>query len=53
VDPQLSQITVLRLDGERYVVHGEFKQGERATSALVGGFEVDVAATFAAGQVSR
>jgi Uma2 family endonuclease len=53
VDPQTNEIIVLRLDGERYVVHGEFKSGERATSMLLNGFEVDVAATFAAGQISR
>jgi Uma2 family endonuclease len=52
VDPQRGQITVLRLDGERYVVHGEFGAGERAASALLNGFEVDVSATFAAGRVT-
>ena len=53
IDPQMNEITVLRLEGERYVVHGEFKPGGRATSVLLSGFEVDVAATFAAGQVNR
>jgi Uma2 family endonuclease len=42
VDPVLEQITVLTLDGQTYVVHGEFKRGERATSKLLPGFGVDV-----------
>ena len=42
VDPVLEQITVLTLDGQTYVVHGEFKHGERATSKLLPGFGVDV-----------
>ena len=42
VDPELDQITVLTLDGQTYVVHGEFKRGERATSKLLPGFGVDV-----------
>ena len=43
VDPEVGQITVLTLDGETYVVHGEFKRGEQATSKLLPGFAVDVA----------
>ncbi len=42
VDPQLETMTVLTLDGQSYVVHGEFKRGERATSKLLPGFAVDV-----------
>lgn len=42
VDPELGQITVLTLDDQTYVVHGEFKQGEQATSKLLPGFAVDV-----------
>jgi len=42
VDPELGQITVLTLDDQIYVVHGEFKRGEQATSKLVPGFAVDV-----------
>lgn len=49
VDPQQSRITVLRLDGQRYAVHGEFTPGQRAGSwLLLPGFEVDVTAAFAA-----
>lgn len=50
VDPQYRRITILKLDGRRYVVHGEFGDGVRATSALLPGFEVDVTETFAAGE---
>jgi Uma2 family endonuclease len=42
VDPELDQITILTLDGQTYVIHGEFKRGERATSKLLPGFVVDV-----------
>ncbi len=46
VDPQLEQIIVLRLEGENYAVHGEFKKGTQATSNLLAGFGVDVAAAL-------
>jgi Uma2 family endonuclease len=48
VDPQKHQITVLCLEGRRYVEHGVFRKGERATSVLLKGFNVDVDAVFAA-----
>jgi Uma2 family endonuclease len=47
VDPELGQITVLTLDGASYVVHGEFKRGEQATSKLLPGFAVDVTSALA------
>jgi Uma2 family endonuclease len=47
VDPELGHITVLTLEGEAYVVHGEFKRGERATSKLLSGFAVDVTSALA------
>ena len=50
VDPELQTITVLRLDGDRYAVHGEFGPGQWATSAFLQGFRVDVSAAFAAAQ---
>ncbi len=50
VDPQQAQITVLRLEGQRYVVHGEFRKGTRATPALLPGFGVEVDAVFALNQ---
>jgi Uma2 family endonuclease len=53
VDPEHSQIIVLRLDGERYMVHGEFETGEQATSALLDGFSVNVDAVFAAASPGR
>jgi Uma2 family endonuclease len=47
VDPEKERITVLRLSGKRYVVHGEFAKGDTATSHLLSGFTVDVAEAFA------
>ncbi len=47
VDPKQQQITVLRLKGKSYVVHGRFKAGKTATSHLLPGFEVDVATALA------
>ena len=46
VDPAEGRITVLTLDGTEYAEHGVFVRGERATSRLLPGFEVDVAAAF-------
>ncbi|HWE36970.1 MAG TPA: Uma2 family endonuclease [Isosphaeraceae bacterium] len=43
VDPLLGRITVLRLEGDRYAVLGEFARGERATSSKADGFALDVA----------
>jgi Uma2 family endonuclease len=47
VDPQPARITVLRLDGATYVVHGEFPTDTQATSHLLPGFAVDVTAALA------
>lgn len=47
VDPKRGEIIVLRLEGSRYVEHGRFKKGERAVSALLDGFAVDVSAALA------
>ncbi len=46
VDPQMKQITVLTLDNDVYVEHGVFSTGQQATSILLQGFNVDVAAAF-------
>jgi Uma2 family endonuclease len=46
VNPQVERITVLRLEGSRYVEHGAFKRGETATSALLLGFAAGVDATL-------
>jgi Uma2 family endonuclease len=46
VEPQTETITVLRLDANRYVEHGRFARGAVATSALLEGFSVEVAAVF-------
>jgi Uma2 family endonuclease len=50
VDPLERRITVLTLAGESYAVHGEFTPGQQATSRLLEGFAVDVAATFQAAE---
>src|SRR5262249_51780983 len=47
VDPREGQITVLRLKGQKYVVHGKFGRGSWATSLLLKGFEVSVDEVFA------
>ena len=47
VDPQQRAITVLKLEGDCYVVHGEFLPGQLATSALLPGFSADVTEVFA------
>ena len=44
VDPRLKRITVLWLDGQAYSVHGEFDEGMEATSPLIEGFSLNVAA---------
>ena len=48
VDRRDRRITVLRLGRGRYSVHSEYGIGDRATSALLKGFGVDVAAVWAA-----
>jgi Uma2 family endonuclease len=53
VDPDEKSITVLTLGKKTYRVHGEFGCGETATSVLLPGFRVDVAAVFAAGERKR
>ena len=49
-DPQSRQITVHALASAAYELHGVFREGEIATSKLLPGFTVDVAAAFAAGR---
>ncbi len=46
VDPLAASITVLRLEDGRYVEHGLFRRGERATSALLPDFGVAVSAAL-------
>jgi Uma2 family endonuclease len=48
VDPQMEKITVLRLEGDTYTVHGEYPAGTQACSALLQGFVVDVTRVLAA-----
>jgi Uma2 family endonuclease len=47
VDPQRQVVQVHRLQDGAYALHGEFTAGQAATSALLEGFAVDVAALFA------
>ena len=47
VDPKTRTVQVHKLDGNNYALHGEFGEGETATSVLLSGFEVDVRALFA------
>ncbi len=46
VDSQLGQITVFTLSGTRYLEHGVYKKGAKATSVLLKGFSVDVTKTL-------
>lgn len=46
VNPLDETIAVLRLSGDRYVEHGRFRRGERAASALLPDFGVEVSAAF-------
>jgi Uma2 family endonuclease len=48
VNPRSGQIMVLTSEGEQYAVHGQFSSGQVASSRLLAGFGVDVAAVFAA-----
>jgi Uma2 family endonuclease len=50
IDPLEQHIVVLTLAGTAYREHGVFGRGTEATSALLPGFTVNVAAVFAAGQ---
>jgi Uma2 family endonuclease len=47
VDPDRQIVQVHRLQDPAYALHGEFALGQRATSALLDGFAVDVTALFA------
>lgn len=46
VDPREQRITVLRLSGKRYIVHGEFESGTVALSHQLSGFQVEVSKAF-------
>ena len=46
VNPQTETITVLRLRGDAYEEAGVFRRGESATSGLLAGFTLAVAAVF-------
>jgi Uma2 family endonuclease len=46
VDPRSEKITVLKLEGKTYTVHGDFSRGGKARSYLLSGFTVEVSAAF-------
>jgi Uma2 family endonuclease len=52
VDPQESVVTVLRLNGDHYAVHGEIRPGAIAESVLLPGFSIVVNELFKAGRVT-
>lgn len=49
VDPFQRKITVFRLEGKVYSVHGEFEEGQRATSAMFPELSVAVSEALAGG----
>jgi Uma2 family endonuclease len=48
VDPREKRIIVLKRRGKSYVVHCDAQSGEKANSALLKGFEIDVIEVFSA-----
>lgn len=48
VDPKEKRITVLKRRGKTYLIHARARPGDRASSALLRGFEVDATDVFAA-----
>ena len=47
IDPKLNEISVLKLSSDHYELHGTFIRGQQATSAMLEGFEIDVARVLA------
>ena len=52
VDPRAPSITVLTLDGDRYLDNGPFLPGDIATSATLDGLDVAVAEVFEASSLA-
>ena len=52
VDPELEAVTVLNLNGGRYVEHGVFARGARVSSKLLDGLTISVDEIFNAGKVA-
>ena len=48
VDYERRVVIVNRLGGQRYVVHGQFTEGQQAESVRLPGFSIDIDALFAA-----
>jgi Uma2 family endonuclease len=53
VNPMDETIRVLTLAGDTYTLHGVFRHGDQATSALLPGFALDVTALFTPHRSSR
>ena len=51
VDPAERRVTVLKLEGKKYVVDGEYGEGETAKSATLEGFGADVGQIWKAGKI--
>ena len=47
IDPMEQRVTVLKLRGTRYVIHGKYGLDDCARSVILKGFEVEVASIFA------
>ncbi len=48
VDPRSDTVTVLRLAGATYTLHGQYRVGDNATSATLSALSVSVSAVFGA-----
>ena len=47
VDPDFETVTVLKLQGLAYALHGEYRPADRAASLLLPSFSVNVSTLFA------
>jgi Uma2 family endonuclease len=50
VDFERQLVIVHRIAGDQFAIHGEFARDQQATSSLLDGFSIDVAALFAAAE---
>lgn len=48
IDPDRETITVLALEDDQYQMIGEYRNGQKATSQLLPGFEIDVSGALSA-----
>ncbi|MCI0333313.1 MAG: Uma2 family endonuclease [Planctomycetes bacterium] len=47
IDPDQQRVIVHHLNGDQYTIEGEYQRGQQATSVLLDGFGIDVAALLA------